>query len=1095
LLICIWAAHETEIRQQELFPQYKLSFHSDIKPLASAEGGHGDIAITEKFSTLIDCIGLLGLCYEDATKPANALKFSKGYRTLYLNLKEVESRNTTNCVNYIESCWANLKGDPIARKQPKKPPTDPLAELDAWVEENKDKVSKWFERQPEVKNRRLRVPLQARIIPDSNDEEPPRDCFPEAEDFKDSVSAGGNQMILIWEDGGAGKTSLAFQIARWGLNKELADHTVLPFLLDPAQEDQENLIDQIVKVLGRNGVKNLEMGRLQQLLEHKRLLLIVDHYTELTDDARDWVKKSLPVESLVLLTARLDVCNEFVRGHTIKQVKPLRLEREQLFDFFEAYLNVKPEPHTPADKKRIKGLLERMVGNKPVTVLLAKLVIDSASFYINNRPDDVLPTSVPDLIRDYIGRISDPIPNQERLLKDSSSTKINHAWLEPSLRALALKALSKNGAYFPQNLEFELAKEAMKPVARGWMGWRDGDDDLLLHWLGYMEKRLNLLQRQKGGSDLAPVYRIALDPVADYLAAMALQMECEAKGSPKEQLDWIEGWIDELKRRSINDVSRLDDMRGFLAACRECFLDMNKLRPNCNDSSLQDRWTLVPVAFAKLAGIDIRLERWLEVKNLIFRLAEDVKDNQVVRSKAIAELSGYAQEFAAVRDQSPAFQAALAALKQVVPTLGSAMVKPALLEEDRIAAAEALGRIGGGEAANALVRMIQNANEPSVAVRRAAAESLGLVDASLDNPEAHWDLLKGLLAEEANHLHGETHQAVIDARLPLLQGASRGLQRLAGRCSPFSLPTWGDEKGLEVPMLTLTTSSAAVTTEVVPVKLWQLPLPGGLPLELVAIPEGGFWMGSPEQEEARNAYGHLPEAMNVDVEAWRWVRLPAFAMARTPINQAQWRAVADLPQVERQLNVDPAQVKGAELPVECVSWNDANEWCARLNRYLGPHLAETSAEVMLPSEAQWEYACRAGSDSAFHFGDTIDAAWANYCGNYTYGNGNPGVYLNRTSPVGAYELVNRWGLADMHGNVWEWCRDRWHPSPDEGPTDGSAWLAPAADLPGVIAQRRLLRGGSWYFIPGNCRSAYRSFDLPDLQHYDVGFRVCCLPQD
>jgi hypothetical protein len=254
LLICIWAAHETEIRQQELFPQYKLSFHSDIKPLASAEGGHGDIAITEKFSTLIDCIGLLGLCYEDATKPANALKFSKGYRTLYLNLKEVESRNTTNCVNYIESCWANLKGDPIARKQPKKPPTDPLAELDAWVEENKDKVSKWFERQPEVKNRRLRVPLQARIIPDSNDEEPPRDCFPEAEDFKDSVSAGGNQMILIWEDGGAGKTSLAFQIARWGLNKELADHTVLPFLLDPAQEDQEYGDGQVAAIAGAQAI-------------------------------------------------------------------------------------------------------------------------------------------------------------------------------------------------------------------------------------------------------------------------------------------------------------------------------------------------------------------------------------------------------------------------------------------------------------------------------------------------------------------------------------------------------------------------------------------------------------------------------------------------------------------------------------------------------------------------------------------------------------------------------------------------------------------------------------------------------------------------
>jgi formylglycine-generating enzyme required for sulfatase activity len=293
-------------------------------------------------------------------------------------------------------------------------------------------------------------------------------------------------------------------------------------------------------------------------------------------------------------------------------------------------------------------------------------------------------------------------------------------------------------------------------------------------------------------------------------------------------------------------------------------------------------------------------------------------------------------------------------------------------------------------------------------------------------------------------------------------------------------------------MLTLTTSSGAVTTEVVPVKLWQLPLPGGLPLELVAIPEGGFWMGSPDQEEGRNAYGHLPEAMNADVEAQRWVRLPAFAMARTPINQAQWRAVADLPQVERQLNVDPAQAKGAELPVECVSWNDAREWCARLNRYLGDRLSEKSPLVELPSEAQWEYACRAGSVTAFHFGDTLDAAWVNYDGNYTYGKGKPGAYLNRTSPVGVYGLVNRWGLADLHGNVWEWCRDRWHPSPDEGPTDGSAWLAPAADLPQMIAQNRLLRGGSWVDHPENCRSAYRFYRRPDFVGYNhVGVRVMC----
>lgn len=94
--------------------------------------------------------------------------------------------------------------------------------------------------------------------------------------------------------------------------------------------------------------------------------------------------------------------------------------------------------------------------------------------------------------------------------------------------------------------------------------------------------------------------------------------------------------------------------------------------------------------------------------------------------------------------------------------------------------------------------------------------------------------------------------------------------------------------------------------------------------------------------------------------------------------------------------------------------------------------------------------------------------------------------------MGAYGLVNRWGLADMHGNVWEWCQDLWHPSPDQGLTDGSARLEPEADLPETIAQQRLLRGGAWFVNPGRCRSDCRIHVRPDDVSYDVGFRVVCL---
>jgi formylglycine-generating enzyme required for sulfatase activity len=414
--------------------------------------------------------------------------------------------------------------------------------------------------------------------------------------------------------------------------------------------------------------------------------------------------------------------------------------------------------------------------------------------------------------------------------------------------------------------------------------------------------------------------------------------------------------------------------------------------------------------------------------------------------------------------------------------------------EERALALEALGRLGGEKAAAALKGVLAAAQEP-VVLRRAAAEALGLIDPSPGDPEAHWDLLRELLEDGANHLQGEADRERIQAKLPLLQGASRGLQRLATRSCPFSLPRWGTGPGLAVPMLTLTTDAGAVTTRVVKREVWQLPLPGGIPLEVVAIPEGTYEIGSPAGEEGRKAYGHRPEAKGVEVEPRRSVTVPRFAMARFPLTQAQWKAVAGerFPE-EPALALDPAVVdpasrKGAHLPVETVSWHDARIWCARLQRHLVAELGEAAPRVGLPSESLWEVACRAGSATPFHFGDTLDPAWANYDGNYAYGTGRKGAFLNHTAPVGAYGLVNGWGLADLHGTVWEWCADVWHPSPLAGPTDGRAWEEAAAGL----GDHRLLRGGSWFGEPRYCRSAYRYSILPTLRKGLVGFRVCCLP--
>lgn len=235
-------------------------------------------------------------------------------------------------------------------------------------------------------------------------------------------------------------------------------------------------------------------------------------------------------------------------------------------------------------------------------------------------------------------------------------------------------------------------------------------------------------------------------------------------------------------------------------------------------------------------------------------------------------------------------------------------------------------------------------------------------------------------------------------------------------------------------------------------------------LDMILIEGGEFLMGSPKDEPWRyNDEG--PQHL---------VQVPTFFMGRYPITQAQWRLVAEtMPQVKQELNPDPSEFKGRRkgenLPVEQVSWNDAVEFCDRLS-------AQTKRQYRLPSEAEWEYACRAGTTTAFYYGSTITHELANY-----------DREVGQTTPMGQYAYPNAWGLSDMHGNVWEWCADHWHSDYEGAPTDGSAWLDEGAESDA----KRLRRGGSWSTFITHCRSASRHFNDPHGTDVSIGFRVVC----
>jgi formylglycine-generating enzyme required for sulfatase activity len=217
-------------------------------------------------------------------------------------------------------------------------------------------------------------------------------------------------------------------------------------------------------------------------------------------------------------------------------------------------------------------------------------------------------------------------------------------------------------------------------------------------------------------------------------------------------------------------------------------------------------------------------------------------------------------------------------------------------------------------------------------------------------------------------------------------------------------------------------------------------LGNGIKLSMTYIPPGSFWMGSPKNERRPD-----------DESPVKQVNVDGFYMGKYQITQLQYHAV---------IGYNPSGFKDStNLPVDSVSWRDAIEFCKKIGE-------RTRKKYTLPTEAQWEYACRADTNTPFYFGDLITTDLVNYCGGYAYGNLPTGKYREKPTQVGIFP-PNAFGLYDMHGNLWEWCLDEW----DKDPSN------------------RVVRGGSWINYPDNCRSAFRGRNALNYRSDDVGFRI------
>jgi formylglycine-generating enzyme required for sulfatase activity len=299
------------------------------------------------------------------------------------------------------------------------------------------------------------------------------------------------------------------------------------------------------------------------------------------------------------------------------------------------------------------------------------------------------------------------------------------------------------------------------------------------------------------------------------------------------------------------------------------------------------------------------------------------------------------------------------------------------------------------------------------------------------------------------------------------------LRRLEGKATSTSTPTppsvvaMAKVAGPPVPLARFDFTTAKVDARGKVTKIPGQPVSGfvedlgkGAKLEMVEIPAGTFNMGSPSNELGRNENEMLR----------RGVKVSAFYIGKYEVTQAQWNAVMDS---------NPSHFKGDNLPVEDVYWRQAVEFCQRLTK-------KTGREYRLPTEAEWEYAARAGTRTPFAFGETATTGIINCNGEHPYGSAPKGENRARTVPVGSLGVANAFGLFDMHGNVLEWCQDYYGPydpkqlDNPKGPSSSS----------GDNLSQRVVRGGVWLFMVKLCRSAYREGYSGTLGHDKVlGFRV------
>ncbi len=841
--------------------------------------------------------------------------------------------------------------------------------LDAWVNAHLDLVSFEFRKKETVKDRAIHISVPVTLDGQNILELSGKDLK--------STFEKKRGCLLILGEGGAGKTSLACQIAQWGMANEaeqrLCQHRMFPLLIEQELESQDfkqAIRGQLQDLI--NAVKPITEELLNNLLWQRRLLIIVDHLSEMSEATRQKIQPNspkFPVNALIV-TSRLE---EKLGGVNKTLLKPLRVEGNRLSKFMDAYLAKKSKRDLFDDEEYFDACrrLSRMVGERNITVLLARMYADQFIAAQEGTQLDSLPENIPDLMLSYLNKLNRTV---------EKSKQRNNLKVHRDAQVVAWECLKQT--YQPGHA---MRKDVVTALAAPLSETEETETESHLQ---YLENRLRLIQTIEPGNKI----RLVLDPLAEYLAALYLvNSYCNSE----------EEWKKFLTTVDDGTKGSLDAIKGFLLAVRDCCLAKQ------NEAKIPD---FVPVELGKKAGLDPEAIQAAQRIRRVWKLIEDLK----------APESNY--RLRSVRN---------------LATMGQDAIK--------------------GKAVSPLLKVLEN-NSEEAEIRLEVIKTLKKLGVN----ETFKQLLQRLLENESEKLEirlkafENLKEHGVDTLLPIVE---------------IKANVWSIRL-IEPPLIE------------------KIDLGNDVKLDLIEIPAGSFVMGAPESEK-NSSNSERPQ---------HEVKVKPFLMGKFPVTQAQWRVVAHLPKINRQLKPDPSRVQGDNRPVERVSWYSAVEFCQRLSILIGK-------EYRLPSEAEWEYACRAGTSTPFHFGETIKSELANYNGTSIYADEPKGKSRKQTTDVGKFP-PNAFGLYDMHGNVWEWCADDWHDNYEGAPTDGRAWLD-SNERANINLENQsyfdknnennayyaVLRGGSWYLNPDNCRSAFRYYSCIAGRNYFYnyyGFRVVCV---